>query len=244
MRLFRVVRKSVTPKLSASKLHPPSLTVSPMSLPSSTASSSHLEAIPPLPDFATQIDPRLVRLVQEADAAPQKGPSRPATPKRPTTPKRPIIPKRPSTAREISDRQTENGTSVWEASESPSKGRPRATSYSNQARPSTATRKEWNVLVPPAGSRAIKSQALESGGTTLSQREPSRLSIRPHIVPPSVPQGTMVGGKIVPNAQIQTWMSQVSTTASPPLAPRRRGAARPVGRPSTADTTGRHWPMI
>lgn len=120
--MFQVVKKSITPKISSSKLRPPQVTVSPKHSRNATArddgsKTTTLESAPPVPtglptqsQLLSQGPVQVIEngVAQEALAKPKSGGvrsafakvlSRPSTPGRPSTPKRPRTPnKRPSTA--------------------------------------------------------------------------------------------------------------------------------------------------
>ncbi|KAG9045702.1 hypothetical protein FS837_005822 [Tulasnella sp. UAMH 9824] len=123
--MFQVVKKSITPKISSSKLRPPQVTVSPKHSRNATprddgSKTTTLDSAPPVPpvpaglqaqsQLLSQGPAQVVEsgIAQEVLAKPKSGGvrsafakvlSRPSTPGRPSTPKRPRTPnKRPSTA--------------------------------------------------------------------------------------------------------------------------------------------------
>ncbi|KIO26452.1 hypothetical protein M407DRAFT_235102 [Tulasnella calospora MUT 4182] len=123
--MFQVVRKSITPKISSSKLRPPQVTVSPKQPRAAAAGDNGTKItldlapppVPPVPSSLQTHSKILSRgpgqvvengVTQETLAKPKSGGvrsafakvlSRPSTPGRPSTPKRPGTPnKRPSTA--------------------------------------------------------------------------------------------------------------------------------------------------
>ncbi|KAG8852804.1 hypothetical protein FRB96_008492 [Tulasnella sp. 330] len=236
--LFQVVRKTVTPKLSSSKLKPPTIPISPTDntfpLFDRTAGMSN---------GSISSDGASASVDVVAVEVPTRSRSRTLAGKRPSTPKR------PGTARPA-DQQQQQPASVGQdmglltSSFSFTKARQRAASLS--ARPSTATKNAWRDLLPGnTGLRSTESQATSSG-----QRQSEDRPKTPGVRDLSAGKGhvPVSPGRIVTSAQIQAWMSSsVGLVPSPPpsLKP-PRSARRPVlqQRPSTSANDGRPWGMI
>lgn len=227
-----MVKKSVAPKLVSTKLKPPPL---PLTSPTATSFSRGSTEDDRSPTSAGTKASFFTKVL-----------SRPTTPKRPSTPKRPTVAARdqpPPPPPQTEPPRTVNN-----------KSRQRSVSVSAQARPSTATRTDWGKLFPVPAHIAQQQDpsppATLSSTRTFLQPPPQtsatapRSMLRNAMPPPAPPH---VPGKIVTQAQIQAWMTNVATAQTNPLAPPRTPARRPTRgpqRPNTAGTEGRPWAMI
>ncbi|KAG9000116.1 hypothetical protein FRB93_012880 [Tulasnella sp. JGI-2019a] len=236
--LFQVVRKSVTPKLSSSKLKPPTLPISP------TESTFPLfDRTAGMSNSSTSSDGVLSSVNVATPSIPVRARSRTLAGRRSSTPKR------PGTARPAEQQQQATvdryQTVTPLNSVTFTKARQRAASLT--ACPSTVTSNAWRG----PSSLSVGLQNPESTAVPVGQERSEDILAIPNVRDPlafrSAAQG--VPGRIVTSAQIQAWMSSsVTPIPSPPssLKPPNSTPHRPGlrQRPSTAANDGRPWGMI
>ncbi|KAG8959005.1 hypothetical protein FRC03_008549 [Tulasnella sp. 419] len=228
VKLLHVVRKSVTPKISSSRIKPPRVPVSPTK---SYIGSEEDGSTSGGSDQATSTTSSISKTINTFAKAVS----------RPTTPKRPTAPRRPSTARESP--RPFNVTGIA-ADSKPQVSRQRAASLSTTTTPSTTTRADWNSRFhsPRGGVGPVSpaSSSTEAGSSLGSRKDGLENMKSPYVTNMATTSTGVPGGKIVTPAQLQAWLSNPSPSPTPPPSAPVPGIQHPLqSRPASSKGKGR-----